>query len=276
MYNLPAPTINDEGEYDYVCGTRSTASRASLAPLRPGVMGAYGTYKGCTSTTIQCLPPVPHTEEQKALLRGNYRRLDVNQACSGIRSQILAAARQGQCPYCRLTEATSLDHILEQGEYPEFAVLRPNIAPVCVPCNTKKQNNSTAVAHLPRFHLYLTQFPVARYLFGTVTVTPIRVAYEFFIDKPPSVSTHKFEALTAHFEALELSDRYARRAVSELGDRIGDMRKTHASSGHPGVQLYLRRQADSVRLNWSHNDWRFVLLQAASDNPEYCDRGIFY
>ncbi|MDO5697502.1 MAG: hypothetical protein Q4G51_05955 [Dermatophilus congolensis] len=274
MYNITAPNCDPLADYDRVASAKSRKNQTLLAHLRPRVAQAYSTYVA-NGQAINSITPVTLAAAERTLLYSLFERLDANSPCKDIRSTLLAATKSGLCPYCRIHDATTLDHILERRDFPEFSVLRMNLAPCCERCNTRKQHNRNKAAGRPPFHLYFAGYPTDSFLIAAVDIADRGVHVHFELQRPDSYSKDRFAALERHFEAVELSSRYARRALSELRDRAQQMKTLHSVGGAQTVSDYLKRDAQSRAARWSGNDWLVVALQAAADSPDFCEEGLY-
>lgn len=234
---------------------------------------AYGTYHAHARQPSQ-IPFAPFDSTDRIQLRNNFRRLDKGKPCADIRSVILSSTQSGQCPYCRLGEATTLDHILSKSLYPEYSVLVTNLAPTCMRCNTAKQHNAARTQEHGVFHIYFQGYPLDVFLDVDIQVLTSRIDYRFFFRRPSGVDHAWFDAIQGHFEATELASRYAQRSHVEMQDRAEAMRDLDAQLGCGAVQKYLQIQAASVAHRRSPQDWLHVLLSRAAISDAFCGTGL--
>ncbi|MCS4255955.1 5-methylcytosine-specific restriction endonuclease McrA [Rhodococcus erythropolis] len=273
MYNIGVPSSPPLDDYDFVLSHRNAASRERLKDIRPDVAKAYDSYT-TNATPLKLLSPSPFSEDDRTMLRKNFQSLDKGAACVEIRNEILASTRQGRCPYCRLEEATTLDHILEKKTHPEFSILRPNLAPVCSRCNLSKEHNSKVAVGRELFHLYFQGYPLTQFLVSTPEIQESGVAFNFFLQAPAGIDPSWWEAVDVHFQRIDLAARYQSRAQTEMQDRRDELLRVQAACGSNGVEKYLRSIALSVSKNWSQQDWLCVLLTGAADSKRFCDEGV--
>lgn len=276
MYNLSTPAVNHVDDFDEVVESRSAPNQVRLLALRALIIWAYNQYNfaGVHGASMGTVAPLALNQDDRSVLHSNFDRLSTGKPCDRIREELLASAQDGICPYCRLQDATTLDHVLERNDFPELSVLRTNLAPVCSLCNTTKQNTRTSVSHLEPFHLYYRGFPPSDFLHVVVSVTTDRVDIAFTLKRPPGVTAGWFSALQRHFLGLKLAVRYQQRARSELRDRLLDMRRLYAKGGHSRVATFLERDAESRASNWSDQDWLPTLLRAAAQSRAFCNGGF--
>lgn len=273
MYNAESPQSGDMADYDVIADSRSTRNKARLVELRDSVAMHYGNYYG-HGTDVDLITKAEYVDDDRCLLRENFSRLDKGKKCDFIRDEILSRTKGGRCPYCRLEEATTLDHIIGKETHPEYAALRVNLAPVCSRCNTLKETNSRRVAGRRKLHLYFHGYPTHEFLTAGVVLSSSSVAFEFGLTPPRDVNPDWWDALEAHFISLDLASRYAKRAHTEMQDRKHLLVMLHDALGPGGVAKYLRIDATSIAHNWSDQDWLPVLLNNSAASEEFCDRGI--
>lgn len=274
MYNLGAPQDCYMDEFDALASSKSPANRRALERLRPQVKRAYGDYIRA-GRSIHSLTPQALARPDSALLYKTFDGLHKGRPLAYVRDELMASAQNGHCPYCRVGEVFVLDHILERKIFPEFATLRLNLAPVCASCNSKKQTNASSFPG-PPLHVYSSPFPSEDFLLARLVRGSLRGwLFKFSVNCPAKVPSVNFEAVSRHFELLELPSRYARAAISALGDRRLEILEQHALGGSRQVSTYLERAARSQAANWSRNDWLAAALRSAAENEEFCAEGIF-
>jgi hypothetical protein len=79
---------------------------------------------------------VPLTDDQAEFLKGHYRQ--PNADLPHI-DQLRDARAYQVCPMCGSLHSGTLDHLLPQADYPEFAIFSLNLVPACK-CNSIRQH----------------------------------------------------------------------------------------------------------------------------------------
>lgn len=213
-----------------------------------------------------------HVEE---LLHSNFSRLDKGKPCDNIRMEILAGAQDGQCPYCSLQDASSIDHILERTTHPEFAVLRLNLAPVCETCNREKERTRSRFRGRPRLHLHFDGFPIEPYLKVCIRQRSGLNTFDYSISRPSTlVNETAWLALKGHFESLNLARRFSIRSQKEMNDRALHLKDVRSCRGPEGVAALLGAQAESVAYARGNGYWLSCLFRDASQDEQFCDSGV--
>ena len=273
MYNVAATPCSPLIDYDEICTHRAPSIRPRLVGIRAQIADSYQVYES-TVEHLRDLSPSPFSTQDQEMLLNNYRHLDKSASCEHIRNEILASTKQSRCPYCRLNEVSTLDHIVEKRAHPEYSVLRDNLAPACSDCNTKKEHNRTKGMNRQILHLYRQGFPKNEFLVATPEFEADAVNFRFELKRPASVSsTTWWDAIEWHFERLELARRYRARSVMEMQDRRLNLIEMRAF-GPKIVRDFLLWEARSIAYNWGEQDWQHALLIGAASSPDFCDWGV--
>lgn len=274
MYNIAAPIVDNIKEYDRVIATRSSKNAEYLRALRSTIRASYASY-AASAPRVESIVPARLATSSRNLLRSNFTRLDSGKPCSDIRQEIFSRTTNALCPYCRLADATTLDHILEKNAFPEFSILRVNLAPVCDSCNRKKESNRRESEGRARLHLYFDGFPTEPHIRMTPEIHGEIVTFRFWLTRPSSVEATWWEAVETHFETLGLALRYATRAQMEMNDRAEILQNLRRRGGPDEVSRHLRVDSGSRAKYWGRQDWVCALLDGASQDADFCDKGVF-
>ena len=236
------------------------------------MLQAYARYVG-SGRSIGSLPPVGFAKDDQNALSSNFDRLSKGNPCEDIRFEVLATSRAGLCPYCRLSEATTIDHILEKVDFPEFSILRENLAPCCPNCNGRKE--ATRRQNPRGLHLYYQGFPTVPFLDVRIAVGSVAVNYDFSISTSSTPDRVWLQEVEVHFRRMNLATRFGNGAISVMSDLGLPLRIAHDLGGKGDVRSCLNRFADGVARHWTEGDWKTALLRHAANSEEFCDRGVF-
>jgi len=273
MYNITPPQCNNREDYHRISGHRNPVVKDRLFGLSAQVMSAYAKFQ---ANALICAPtaPLPLQSEDAQILRNNYNTLDKGKPCADIREDILASADLGQCPYCRLNDATTLDHILPKDRYPEFSVLRSNLAPCCRDCNSAKELALRGNSVNDHLNIYFDKFPTTQYLHVQIVNGPNFVAFKYSLSFPSGLSKNFQRRIATHFAVHDLGRRYGRRASVEMSHIAGSLKALLSAGGPTAVQTFLDQQAKSVRTRWPSPEWLAVLWESASLDASFCSVGV--
>ena len=213
----------------------------------------------------------PIKTDEVLLMEDSYKTSKVFQT---VKKQLLdnvPKERRGVCPFCMISEPTTMDHYFSESEYPEYIIFAPNLVPCCSHCNSVK-GKRLFVKNENRLkrtviHFYYDVLPQTEYLKSTFNVT----------DKIPQVSFRlEFENETeitgiikGHFETLHLLERYQERSNGILSTECENIRMclVNGFSVEDCVQL-LRCKAQSFEKIYGRNYWEACIYRAMSESED--------
>jgi hypothetical protein len=210
------------------------------------------------------LPAIP------ADLKGSFMYLGKSRP--EWRGAILANNKGGRCPLCSVGRASTLDHYLPVGVFPEFAILPSNLVPACSICQSRKRDLYRDGGAPSFLHLYFDLLPLdEQYLFADVRVVRTSISLDYWVDPPTAMPLDVATRLRKHFAKLRLRESYITEGVGEFSDKQSQLeRLLTAGSTAEDVRAYLRQEAATVAANRGINHWRAVALSAFSENDEVC------
>lgn len=270
MRTIAEPDLDAEAVFSTISAARRPlVVRERLAAAQPQVFDAYRAYAGA-SVDVTALAPADTLPATAADLRGNYT--SVSQAGQFARNRILGSNADGTCPLCGEAPASTLDHYLPRGAFPEFSVLPLNLVPACYDCNVKKGSNYNDGNGALFLHAYLDDLPTDEpFLVADVEVTGEDIVSTFRVVPPASTTPVLRRRIASHFERLGLRDYYAFQAAKEAGERRGAIASLLEDGGGPaGVRDYLLNEFDSVAQYSGPSHWRAALLRAMAASDDVC------
>jgi hypothetical protein len=203
-------------------------------------------------------------------LRGNYSSNSA--AVRELKGKIFNRYG-GRCCLCGNDSASTLDHYLPQGRFPEFSILPVNLMPACSICNTNKGAGYEQGGLALYLHCYFDELPVSeRFLVADVECRDGGVAVDYRVDPPTGTAPRLAERIHSHFAGLRLDHQYVQKAANALDEIRLNVARVRTSRGSEGVGEFLRRDAESVAFGYKTiNHWRVALMQALADHQPYCD-----
>lgn len=171
-------------------------------------------------------------------------------------------------------QATTLDHYLPKGFYPQLSVVPANLVPSCKDCNTGKNNSIATCAHEQNLHPYFdhNNFISEQWLFAKVIKT-VPVTIEFYVVAPIHWDDSSKARVSSHFKNFNLASRYAIEACNELSSLRDTLSKYCELLGPMHVKQHLKIGAAS-HLTQHKNSWQTALFQALSECEWYCNGGF--
>ena len=246
MNQLSEPTINNEEVFENVaqsktykndhckecsiakkdCEVCCYGNRGKMLNLKDKVFQRYQFYLQNKNTLHEIKPIKMLNPDEVQLMEDSYKTSKVFQTVKKQLLENVPKERRGVCPFCMISEPTTMDHYFSESEYPEYIIFAPNLVPCCSHCNSKKGNrlflkNENRIKR-KIIHFYYDVLPQTKYLKSTFYVT----------DKIPQISFRlEFENETEitgiikkHFETLHLLERYQERSNGILSTECENIR----------------------------------------------------
>ncbi len=164
------------------------------------------------------------------------------------------------CQHCTLTSNESLDHFVPKDEFPEFAVHPLNLLPICLKCNQHKSHVWRKAGVRKAFNLYLDRLPDEQYLFVDVKIDKYReIDFEFYLEKPKTVSKAMFALIESHFESLHLFSRMREKAIPVISELINTVSSRLGNLSYPEIAVEIKEAANSNKLEFGPNYWKSVV-----------------
>jgi len=268
MHAIPRPRLDDRANLADIINRRLEPARTRLRRLEAQVVGAYDAYDSIWSTVGHASIVDDRDFDAKADLKGNYILASDRKL---LHDEVLALARNGECPMCGYAQAASLDHYLPKSLYPEYSIFSVNLVPACPTCNLIKGNLCSQHPDERFLHPYYDKPPDEVLLFAEIYVAD-KVAVNYRV---ASTATNEqvLRRYAFHLEKLGLLTTYRRAANVELYDRAITFQELHAAGGRELVARSLQREARGLAQRRGCNDWKTALYQALSMHEPFLDYG---
>lgn len=274
MHNLTPLALDDAQVFDNIAAAKRNPTRAHLTTIRAGVVASYQDYTHA-APDVGGLVPINITNDQHAALIHAY---EVPTApMNRLREDLLTPVAAAKCPFCGISESSTLDHYLPKEGYPSFSVFSPNLVPCCGRCNNRKGEMVVNAATNVRYflHLYFDILPNKPFLHVDVTVQPTVITLTFRVIRPKRMQLARFQQIESHFRLLDLADRYRRMSLNELGGLYHSIERFYgADEDASRVADGLNDWADSFAAEFGTNHWRVSLYRALAASDEFCDGGF--
>jgi len=274
MRAVPLLHIDDAKLFDQFRAAKHPPRRARLAKARASVLEAYQRYRDATPE-VGGLDLAALTEPQKEALRHSFT---VETApMTALRGAILERIAVARCPFCGLSETSTLDHYLPKETYPEFAIFSANLVPCCPLCNTRKRDKILDEATDVRLfvHPHFDVVPDVQFLQVRIVLEEGAIGLTFRLIRPEGMALASFQHLRSHFGLLNLADRYRRMSLEHLGGQYRAIRRDYGDSEDAGrVAEELSHTADDAAEHYGDNYWLAVLYRALAAHDDFCNGGF--
>ena len=274
MRTIPIVDVDSTDVLDRIMMAKRGPRKERIRAARPEVLVAYRRYIEA-APEVGTLPRANLTNGQERALRHAYSV--ETSPMAALRSAILNRTSVARCPFCGISESSSLDHYLPKGNYPEFAVFPPNLLPCCVPCNTRKLDRLVQDGTNVRLfiHPHFDDIPRELFLAARVALTADALILSFNVVRPIGMARRTFNRIRSHFMKLNLDDRYRRMGLEHLGGQYGALSRAYGPNEEADrVSTELLRGAEDFEKLYGPNYWMSILYRALADLDEFCDGGF--
>ncbi|MDD2797933.1 MAG: hypothetical protein PHV20_05010 [Bacteroidales bacterium] len=176
------------------------------------------------------------------------------------------------CQNCTINSANTLDHILPQGDFPEYIVNPKNLFPCCSQCNSYKNKYLEANGVKLFLNLYLDNLPEEQYLFVHFDFDENdEIDFNYRLENYYGIDDKIFALIESHYEKLHLLERMRLRAnevYSEIENSI--------LSGLNKLSLEMifeeiKENISNDQKAYGFNHWKCVLKLALINDMKYSE-----
>lgn len=274
MRSIPLLTIDAMTVFDEIATAKQKIRRALMKAARPSVLTACQAYEA-VAPEIGSLKAAALTDQQKEAIRHAYNV--ETQPMTALRGDLLKRIIVARCPFCGISESSTLDHYLPKEQYPEFSVFPKNLVPSCSLCNTRKRDKILEKGTDVRkfLHPYFDFIPESDFLMVQTRMEENALVLSYRLIRPTGVSIREFRILKSHFDELDLADRYRRMGLEHVGNQYPAFRRAYgAAKDAQRVAEKLTESAKDFEESLGQNYWLAKLYRALADNIAFCDGGF--
>jgi len=274
MRQVTLLAVDDAQILDDIITAKYRPRKARLQAVRDDVIVAYQDYVDA-APAVENLPPIELTALQAGALRHAYEVETV--PMTKLRTRLMSRIVVSRCPFCGLSESSTLDHYLPKELYPQFSVLSKNLVPCCASCNTRKGelvvDEETAVRLF--FHPYFDEIPGDRFIAIGVTLLPDALGLNYRTVRAAGIGLRTFRRLRSHFKLLRLADRYRIMSLEHLRSRYHALARFYGPGEDADrVAAELLQEAEDFEAEYGANHWRAILYRGLAAHDDFCDGGF--
>ncbi len=274
MRMIPLLAVDATATFDAIAKAKHRKTRTHMRAARPEVIDAYDSYAQA-APEVAALAALDLTNDQKTAMRHAFT---VETApMQTLRGDLLGRPIVFRCPFCGISESSTLDHYLPKEDYPEFAILPLNLIPSCAVCNTLKRDRILVDGTDVRMFLHpcYDTVPNEEFLSVRARIQDEALILSYRIRRPDGMAQRIFRHLQAHFDVLNLADRYRRMALDHLGEYYPTLRRTYGEDEDAGrvANLLIEAACDAEEAS-GPNFWRAKLYRALAADNAFCDGGF--
>lgn len=274
MRSIPLLAVDATDVFDEIAAAKHQPRRGRMQVARPEVLAAYQDYEDAVPD-VGDLNKARLTDLQKEVMRHAYTV--ETEPMTALRGNLLKRNSVARCPFCGISESSTLDHYLPKEQYPEFSIFPNNLVPSCAVCNTRKRDRILDEGTNVRMFLHpcYDVIPNLAFLEVRARMEANALILSYRLARPAGMAVRTFQHLRAHFNALDLADRYRRMGLEHLGGQYPAFRRVYgADKDATRVAAKLIEGAEDFEEVSGPNYWLAKLYRALAGNEDFCDGGF--
>lgn len=274
MRSIPLLAVDAMRVFDAIATAKHAPRRARMRAARERVLEAYEGYERAVPE-VGDLNEAPLTGHQKEAMRHAFT---VETApMTDLRGNLLKRVSVARCPFCGISESSTLDHYLPKEQYPEFSVFPENLVPSCAVCNTRKRDRVLDEGAEVRLFLHpcFDAIPDLAFLTVRTRMEEDALVLSYRLTRPAGITVRTFQHLQSHFRLLGLADRYRLMGLEHLGGQYPALRRAYgAGEDAERVANKLIEGAEDFEEAAGPNYWLAKLYRELAGNDDFCDGGF--
>jgi hypothetical protein len=274
MRSIPLLAVDATVVFDKIVAAKHQPRRGQMLAARTDVLTAYQSYEDAVPEVGE-LDEAPLTDAQQKAMRHAF---NVETApMIALRGDLLKRISVARCPFCGISESSTLDHYLPKEQYPEFSVFPKNLVPSCAVCNTRKRDRILDDGTNVRMFLHpcYDVIPDIAFLRVRARMEADALVLSYRLVRPAGMALQTFQHLRNHFDELDLADRYRRMGLEHLGGQYPALRRAYGPGEDAGrVAEKLIEGAEDFEEVQGPNYWLAKLYRALAGDDDFCDGGF--
>jgi hypothetical protein len=274
MRSIPLLAVDATAVFNEIAAAKHQPRRGRMRAARAEVLAAYQDYEDA-APEVGWLDEVPLTDVQKEAMRHAFTV--ETQPMTALRGDLLKRISVARCPFCGISESSTLDHYLPKEQYPEFSVFPKNLVPSCAVCNTRKRDRILDEGTNVRMFLHpcYDVIPDVAFLAVRARVEADALIMSYRLTRPAGMALQTFQHLRSHVNELNLADRYRRMGFEHLGGQYPAFRRAYGPGGDAErVAEKLIEGAEDFEEVSGPNYWLAKLYRALAGCDDFCDGGF--
>ncbi len=260
MIVLSAPTLRGAVIRDAcVPDIKKPSRRDRIVADEPNILRDEELFRAAlTGGSSRTLQPPKATDQVKLDMIWLYEKRLLKRWGAPYRAMIMALTA-GECAFCHIARAKTLDHSMPKSVHPRLAVEPSNLVPSCRDCNLNRGVGSKKCSISPYADAWVETVP---WLAARIPDHSRPGQLEFFVAADLPITVDQREALDEMFDDAELGPRYALLASRAFA--LSARRVRRRGRGDLGVfaQSVMQEQAEDALDEFGANRWETAAYHA--------------
>lgn len=237
MRSIPLLAVDATEVFDEIAAAKHQPRRSRMQAARAQVLAAYRNYEN-VAPEVGGLGEAALTDQQKEAMRHAFTV--ETEPMTALRGNLLKRIYVARCPFCGISESSTLDHYLPKERYPEFSVFPENLVPSCAVCNTRKRDRILETGTNVRMFLHpcYDTIPDVAFLAVSVRIEADALILSYRLSRPDGMTLRTFRHLRSHFGELDLADRYRRMGLEHLGGQYPALCRAYGQGESAALLLH--------------------------------------
>lgn len=274
MRSIPMLAVDATDLFDEISAAKHPVRRRRMHAARAEVVAAYHGYE-TAAPEVGELDKAPLTDLQKEAMRHAF--IVETEPMIALRGNLLKRISVARCPFCGISESSTLDHYLPKEQYPELSIFPKNLVPSCAVCNTRKRDRIVDGRTNVRMflHPYYDEIPDMVFLTVRTRMEADALILSYRLSRPVGMALRIFRHLQSHFSELDLADRYRRMGLEHLGGQYPALRRAYGPGEYAErVAEKLIEGAEDFEEVSGPNYWLALLYRSLAGNEDFCNGGF--
>lgn len=267
MISLVSLGIDEKQLLNQIIQNKKYSNKIVLENIKPVIFEDYDDYCDNEMNLERVEPDIRIGDREKELLHASYNQ---GKRISEIKQSIKQSMPDGikeKCPYCMLSEPTTLDHYLDKETFPEYSVYAKNLVPCCSYCNSLKGSKFLSHSGKRMFiSFYFDEIPQTAFLkicLGIKDNIPCIEHLEIEFDEEKEVN----EVIKMHYKELRLFERYKLPISNRLSSLFQEL-TIYKGFSVDKLKEVLEIRIRSAEKIYGKNYWEVCLYRGVLENKE--------
>lgn len=267
MINLPYLDIDENDLLNQIIQSKQASNRIVLENIKSAIIEDYGNYSDNERNLENLEADTRISNVEKELLQSSYKQ---GKKISEIKERIkkgMPDAIQEKCPYCMLSEPTTLNYYLDKSSFPEYSVYAKNLVPCCSRCNSLKgskflSDNGKRI-FISFYFDEIPQHPFLKIYIGIKDNIPYVKQITLMFEEEKEVN----DIIEMHYAELKLFERYKLPISNRLSSLLYELK------AYNGYSVDKLKEVIKIRIQitekiYGNNFWETCLYRGVLENEE--------